>query len=218
MSINKKIVIFGTGYIGQVFKFHLEQANLEVVSFCEEKKYIKDDIFCSIPLVALETLTKIYSPTNHLMMVSIGYKSHNRIRENRFLQLKELGYNFFKYIDKNASFYETPVGENTFIFENNVVQPFTSIGCNNIIWSGNHIGHHSTIKDNCFIASHVVISGNCTIENNCFLGVNCTIADGVTIGAHSVIGAGATVTKNVPENSLVVPEKSKIINLKRDII
>ena len=55
------------------------------------------------------------------------------------------------------------IGDNTFIFEENVIQPFVRIGSNVVLWSGNHIGHDSVIEDHCFIASHVVISGNVTI-------------------------------------------------------
>ena len=51
------------------------------------------------------------------------------------------------------------VGENTFVFEYNVIQPFVKIGNNVVLWSGNHIGHHVVIADHCFITSHVVISG-----------------------------------------------------------
>ena len=55
---------------------------------------------------------------------------------------------------------EVEIGENCFIFEANVIQPFVRIGDNVVMWSGNHIGHDSTIGSHCFIASHAVISGN----------------------------------------------------------
>ena len=48
------------------------------------------------------------------------------------------------------------IGENTFIFEANVVQPGVTVGDNVVLWSGNHIGHDSVIEDHCFIASHAV--------------------------------------------------------------
>ena len=102
------------------------------------------------------------------------------------------------------------IGDNCFVFEQNVIQPFVRIGNNVILWSGNHIGHHSIIGDHCFIASHVVISGNTRIGPNCFLGVNATIRDGVTIGAESVIGAGALVLKDVPPQSVVIGTASEL--------
>jgi len=86
---------------------------------------------------------------------------------------------------------EGRVGDNCFIFEDNTVQPFVTIGNNVTLWSGNHIGHHSVIHDHCFIASHVVVSGGVEIGEQCFIGVNATLRDHIRVGARCVIGAGA---------------------------
>ena len=92
-----------------------------------------------------------------------------------------------------------PVGENTFIFEANVIQPFVKIGDNVVMWSGNHIGHHTHIASHCFIASHAVISGHVTIGESCFIGVNATLRDGIDIAPRCVIGAGAVVLADQEE-------------------
>jgi sugar O-acyltransferase (sialic acid O-acetyltransferase NeuD family) len=134
------------------------------------------------------------------------------------LEAKEKGYRFVTYISPRATYYKTPVGENCFILENNVIQPFVTIGNDVTLWSGNHIGHHSVIKDHCFISSHVVISGSCCIEENCFLGVNCTLRDNIKIGKLSVIGSGAIVMKDCEERSLVQPAQSKHNIVVRDLI
>ena len=83
------------------------------------------------------------------------------------------------------------IGENCFIFEDNSIQPFVTIGNNVTLWSGNHIGHHSTIKDHCFIASHVVVSGGVEIGEECFIGVNATLRDHIKIGAGALLLADA---------------------------
>ena len=48
------------------------------------------------------------------------------------------------------------------------------------------------------------------VGNNVRIGSNATIMP-VTIGDNSIIGAGAVVTKDVPENSVVVGNPAKII-------
>ena len=213
------VVIYGTGLISELYHYYLSNnEKYKVVGFTNKKDFIEEETFLDLPVVNFEDVNKIFSSENHLMLISVGYLKRNKIRTECFDLSKKMGYRHVSYISPQATYYKTPVGENTFIFENNVIQPFVSIGDNNIIWSGNHIGHHSRIMDNCFISSHVVISGNCIIENNCFLGVNSTIADGITVGEYSVVGAGAVVTKSVPPNSLVVPERSKTINLRSDIL
>jgi sugar O-acyltransferase (sialic acid O-acetyltransferase NeuD family) len=117
---------------------------------------------------------------------------------------KAKGYELITYVNSRAAVWGAPaIGDNCFVFEQNVIQPFVRIGKNVILWSGNHIGHHAVIGDHCFISSHVVVSGNAKIGPNCFLGVNATIRDGVTVGAESIIGAGALVLKDVAPQSVV---------------
>jgi len=48
------------------------------------------------------------------------------------------------------------------------------------------------------------ISKPIVIEKGVWLGTRSIILGGVTIGTNSVIGAGSIITKNIPENSIVV--------------
>ena len=50
-----------------------------------------------------------------------------------------------------------------------------------------------------------------TIEDNAIIGSKSVIKAGVTIGKNSVVAMGAVVTKNVPDNTVVVgvPAKPK---------
>ena len=147
------------------------------------------------------------------MFLPISYKKVNRLRTDKFLDAKLKGYEFISYISSKAECNNAIVGDNCFIFENNVIQPFTNIGDNCILWSGNHIGHHSTIKNNCFLASHVVISGGVTIGEYSFIGVNATIRDNVKIGRMNVIGAGSLILSDTDNNAVYSPketEKSKV--------
>ena len=94
--------------------------------------------------------------------------------------------------------------ENVFIFEDNTIQPFTTIGNNTIMWSGNHLGHHSTIGNHCFISSHVVISGACKLGNNIFIGVNSTLHDCVSLGDECLVGGGCCAMSTKPKSVYVV--------------
>lgn len=49
------------------------------------------------------------------------------------------------------------------------------------------------------------------IGNNCFVGVNSLICPGVHIGNECVVGGGSVVTKDVPDNSMVVGVPAKIV-------
>jgi sugar O-acyltransferase (sialic acid O-acetyltransferase NeuD family) len=125
-----------------------------------------------------------------------------------------LGYRLASFISPRATVLnEGRIGDNCFIFEDNTIQPFVTIGSNVTLWSGNHIGHHSTIKDHCFIASHVVVSGGVEIGECTFIGVNATLRDHIKIGERCVIGAGALLLADAePEGVYIGPatERSKV--------
>lgn len=213
-----KIVVFGVGQIAEIAHFYLtEDSPHEVVAFTVDKNYLDNNMsFNGLPVVAFEEIERIYPPEEYKMFIPISYTKVNKLRAEKYSQAKEKGYSFISYISSKATYYNTPVGENCFIFENNVIQPFTEIGNNVILWSGNHIGHHTKIKDHCFLASHVVVSGSVTIEPYCFIGVNATIRDNVTIGAETVIGAGALILQDTPERAVFPGKRTEMIELTSD--
>ena len=73
------------------------------------------------------------------------------------------------------------------------------------------IGHDTFIGQYTELSPGVHISGNCRIGDFCNIGTNATILPKVQIGNNVTIGAGSVVTRDVPENSLVVGVPGKII-------
>jgi len=144
----------------------------------------------------------------------VGYNKMNKIREKKYFEAKDKGYELITYISSNASVYDNlKIGDNCFIFEDNTLQPFSEIGNNTILWSGNHIGHHSKIGNNCFISSHVVIAGRVTIGDNTFIGINSTIRDNVKVNKENMIGAGSLILSDTDEKAVYSvrgTEKSKV--------
>lgn len=198
-----KVILFGTGKIAEVAHFYLtNDSEHEVVAFTVDKEYIKENTFQGLPVIPFEEIEKTYSQNEYKMSIPIGYKNMNKIRAEKYYAAKEKGYSFISYISTKATYYGTAVGENCFIFENNVIQPFTQIGDNVILWSGNHIGHHAIIENHCFIASHVVVSGSARIGEYSFLGVNSTIRDSVVVSKENLIGAGALILKDTKEKEV----------------
>jgi sugar O-acyltransferase (sialic acid O-acetyltransferase NeuD family) len=186
------------GQLAEVAHFYLtHDSPHEVAAFTVDSEYLKADTHAGVPAVAFEQVEEIYPADQFRMFVPVSYRHRNKVREAKYHQAKEKGYELITYVSSRAVTWPgLSVGENCFIFESNVIQPFVEIGNNVILWSGNHIGHHSRIGDHCFVASHVVVSGSVTIEPNCFLGVNATIRDGITVARECVIGAGSLILEN----------------------
>lgn len=209
-----KVVIFGVGQIAEIAHFYLtNDSEHEIVAFTVNKEFLNDTIFHALPVVAYENILEYYPPSTYKMFIPISYKQVNKLRAEKFIDAKVKGYECVSYISSKATYYNTQIGENCFIFENNVIQPFTIIGDNCILWSGNHIGHHSTIEDHCFLASHVVVSGSVTVGEYSFIGVNATIRDNVKIGKENVIGAGSLILIDTEDRAVFSPkntEKAKV--------
>jgi sugar O-acyltransferase (sialic acid O-acetyltransferase NeuD family) len=213
MEKKEKVVIFGVGEIANVAHFYLSHDSpYEVVAFTVDKEFIKEKELFELPVVPFEEIEMIYPPDKFKMFAPISYKDVNKLRAEKYYQAKAKGYQLISYICSKATTWPgLVVGDNCFIFENNVIQPFVKIENNVILWSGNHVGHHTFIKDHCFITSHVVISGHVVVEPYCFLGVNSTIRDNITIAKECVIGAGALITKDTQEKGVYYGPAANIL-------
>ena len=198
------VVLFGTGDFAQVAATYLrDDSPHEVVAFTVHEERIDAPDLMGIPVVSFERLVETHPPASHSMLVAIGFSGVNRNRAELYAECKSCGYELITYVSSRAFVSkDVELGDNCFVFEANVIQPFVRIGSDVVLWSGNHIGHHATVEDHCFIASHVVISGGVTIGEETFIGVNATLRDGVTVAPRCVIGAGALIMKDTEDGGV----------------
>ena len=213
--MKKPLVIFGAGDIAQLAHFYFSSdSEYKVVAFTVDAAYLTETTFCGLPVIAFEEVTTLFAPEQCDIFVALSYSKLNAVRKEKYLAAKALGYRLASFISSRATVLnDGRIGENCFIFEDNTIQPFVTIGNNVTLWSGNHIGHHSAIKDHCFIASHVVISGGVEIGEQCFIGVNATLRDHIKIGDRCVIGAGAVLLADAEPEGVYIgtaTERSKV--------
>src|SRR5437764_4638151 len=178
MQKTKKLVIIGDGETAEMaYEYFTHDSDYDVEGFCVEKSYRKKDELCGRPVLDFEQVEQSYPPQDYHAFAAISYTQLNRVRARLYAATKAKGYRMASYVSSKAFvWHNVQIGENCFIFENNVIQYAVKIGNNIVFWSGNHIGHQTVIRDNVFISSHVVVSGYCDVGENCFLGVNSCIA------------------------------------------
>jgi UDP-2-acetamido-3-amino-2,3-dideoxy-glucuronate N-acetyltransferase len=81
-----------------------------------------------------------------------------------------------------------------------------------------------TIEDDVFVGPNVTFTNDkhpkvkgdwkllkTTVKQGVSIGANSVVLPGITIGKNALVGAGSVVTKDVPENSIVVGNPAKII-------
>ena len=125
----------------------------------------------------------------------------------------------YAVILKNAK-----LGANCNVCAHTLIESDVIIGSNVTIKSGVYIWDGTRIEDNVFLGPNATLTNDpmprskqypekfygITLKKGCSIGANATILPGITIGENAVVGAGAVVTKDVPNNAVVVGNPAKI--------
>lgn len=121
---------------------------------------------------------------------------------------------------------ECKIGNNCLISRNVSVNYNTMIGNDTKIMDNTHITGNMKIGDHVFISTLVATTNDNTmgredyneehicgaiIDDYVTIGAAANILPGVVIGNNAMVGAGALVTKNVPENKVVMGVPARII-------
>jgi acetyltransferase-like isoleucine patch superfamily enzyme len=198
------IVVFGAGQIAEVAKVYLDAHSSDrIVGFTVDAAFRQRDTFQGLPLVAWEELEARFPPGSVKLLGPLSYRKLNEFRRDRYLEGKARGYDFASFIHPASLVYAKEIGENCFILEANVIQPFVRIGVGVMMWSGNHIGHHGVIGDYCFLSTHVGLGSGVRLGERCFLCGKVGVDSNFEIGAGSFLGGGAVIKKNLPPESVV---------------
>ncbi len=121
----------------------------------------------------------------------------------------------FSYVGDNVE-----IGDNVKIGSLAHIDYDVKIGENTKIEGQAYIPPLSRIGKNVFIGPAVVLTNDpypmcdkmigVTIEDNAIIGARAVIKAGVTVGKNSIVAMGAIVTKNVPENVVVMGSPASI--------
>lgn len=103
------------------------------------------------------------------------------------------------------------IEEGTVVMQNAVVQSSSKIGKHCIINTSASIDHDCLIEDFVHISPNSALCGNVKVGEGTWIGAGSTIIPGVKIGKWSIIGAGSVVTKDIPDYSLAVGNRCRVI-------
>ncbi len=115
-------------------------------------------------------------------------------------------------------FKDARIGMNCNICAHTLIENDVKIGNNVTVKSGVYIWDGITLEDNVFIGPCVAFTNDkkprskqypdsfakTIIAEGASIGANATILPGIKVGKNALVGAGAVVTKDVPENAIVI--------------
>ena len=207
----RKLILVGDSLFAEIaHEYFTHDSDHEVVAFSVETVHRTREELHGLPVRPFETLEEEFSPAEHAVHVAIPYTQVNRLRLRLMAAARAKGFPLASYVSSRAFLWRNvALGEHVFIFEDNTVQPFVTIGSGVVLWSGNHIGHHSMLRDGVFVASHAVISGSVDIGERTFVGVNATLVNDIAVGADTWIGPHVVLTRDAPPNSVWRPARSE---------
>lgn len=95
------------------------------------------------------------------------------------------------------------------IYQNAILDHYSSIGKYSVINIGAIIEHHCKIGKGVHIMPGAVLAGNIEVSDFATVGTGATILPNLKIGRGAIIGAGATVTKDVSNYEVVIGNPAK---------
>lgn len=206
-----KIVLFGIGTLADLaLHYFTSDSQYDVAAFTVDKKYVQAATHRGKPLVPFEEVAERFPPSDHCMFVAVGYVDCNQVRASKCRQARELGYELATYVSSDSINRSKKMGENCFIFEGAILQPFTELGDGVIVWPGTILSHHSIVGECCYLSPNVTICGNVKLGNNIFVGAGAVIKDAIAIQNDIVIGMGSVVTTDLHRSGVYVGSPAKL--------
>src|SRR5215471_8642019 len=119
-----KLIIFGAGDIARLAHYYFTRdSEHDVIAFTVDEKYRQADSFLDLPLVSFQAVASCYPPDSYQMFVALSYARMNKLREQKYHEAKQQGYQLVSYVSSRCSFLtDDPIGDNCFILEDNTIQ------------------------------------------------------------------------------------------------
>lgn len=215
--------IYGTTDLAENLFYLLSEDGVKITGFVVERKYITDecrtilfkDETRNLPVIPFEELEAHYKKQEIAIYLCIGYTNMNRVRREKFLEIKKRGYRIENYIHRTACVETDQLGEGNLIFEQAYIGMYATLGNGNIVYPKALIAHHTKVGDFNYFAISASTAGHVAVGDENFLGNNATTKDKITIGNGNLIGANAYVQHDLLDGNVVVPERSIILKDKK---
>lgn len=110
------------------------------------------------------------------------------------------------YIDKNVE-----IGRGVQIMAGATIITESKIRDYCIINTCASVDHECFLESGVEIAPHATLCGQVYIGKNSWVGANATVLPRIKIGMNSIVGAGAVVTRDIPDNAIVVGNPARIL-------
>ncbi|QBZ97867.1 acetyltransferase [Flavobacterium sangjuense] len=199
------LIIGAKGFAKEVLEVLKQLNRLENIAFYDDVNHdIGDFLYSEFPILKSELQAKnFFEKVGSEFTIGIG---NPQLRYKLYKKFTDLGGVYASTVSPLAIIgsFGNQIGAGCNIMTSTVITNDITIGEGVLINLCCTVGHDTLIDDFVELCPDVNISGNCHIGKFSFIGTNSTVLPNVRIGKNVIVGAGSVVTKDVPDNSLVI--------------
>jgi sugar O-acyltransferase (sialic acid O-acetyltransferase NeuD family) len=206
------VIIGAKGFAKDVLEVFIQSNPASKLAFFDDvTEDVGDFLFGKYPILKSEREVKLYFQENDsTFTIGIG---------NPYLRFKL----FKKFISWGGTLsssisplsiigsWDVKIGDGCNLLCNTVLSNSVTVGTCCIIYYGVTIAHDCTIGDFVELSPKATLLGNVEIDAFSQIGAGAIILPRVKIGRNVTVGAGAVVTKDIPDNCIVIGVPAKII-------
>lgn len=210
----KPLVIYGTGDMAMLVYEVATMAGKKIAGFTSDGESTLDNAL--LAFVPRTELLQVFPPESYDMFMGFIGKGLQGLRSERFYEMMQLGYQMPNIVQPGAHI-AGELGQGNLVMAGAVVGPRCRIGNGNILWQNCVLAHDNIIGDFNNIAPTASLSGYAKVGSHAFVGNGAVLNNFVYINDWVLVGAGSYANKDVPENAVLVPERSCLLKGKKGI-
>jgi sugar O-acyltransferase (sialic acid O-acetyltransferase NeuD family) len=199
------LIIGAKGFAKEVLEVLHQLNQTENLAFYDDvNQDIGDYLYDKFPILKNENQVKKYFlEIDNKFTIGIGNPVLRKKLYNKFIYL---GGVFTSTISTNAEIgsYDVEIDFGTNILPKAIISNSVKIAKGCLIYYNSIITHDCKIGNFVELSPNVIVLGRAQIGDFSSIGANATILPNIKIGKNVIVGAGSVVTKDVPDNCLVV--------------
>lgn len=208
------LIIGAGGFAKEVLEICVRNERLDNIYFYDDlNNNVVGNLYGKFPILkSFDEATLYFKENDNRFTIGIGTPI---MRQKVFNNFKDIGGNLVSVISEKANIgsYDVEIGNGANILDGVNISNSVRIGKSSMLYYNSIITHDCKIGDYAEISPGATILGKVQIGDYVQIGARATILPGIKIGSNVLIGAGSVVTRDIPDNCLVVGAPGKIIKM-----
>ena len=207
------VIIGAKGFAKEVLEvLHQSNYNNPIYFFDNVSEGIPDEQFGFTIIKSFGQLQEIYKNKPFDFTLGLGNPLHRKTMYGKLIQIGGISKSTISPYARIGHF-DNDLKEGLNIMTGVVITNSIKIGKGTLINLNCTVGHDTKIGEFVEISPGSHISGNCEIGDYTQLGTNSTVLPRIKVGKNVIVGAGSVITKNTPDNVVIVGVPGVVIKL-----